>query len=143
MANKKRNRTIARQFAIQMLYQYIMTNDDIEEINERFYYSIDEDYNDEIKSFAFKLFTSAVDKIDEYDDIISKFLKDNWTIDRINEMDKNVLRVAIAELFNGDAPFFAILDDYVNLAADFSGDKSAAFVNGILENIRKKFQVSK
>jgi N utilization substance protein B len=124
-----------------MLYQHVITFDNIDDINERFWFSFDDEFKESIKNFAYNLANISIKNKVEYDEIISKFLKDDWTIDRISEMDKNVLRVAIGEIFNGDAPAYAILDDYVTLAAEFSGEKSATFINAVLENIIKQFQV--
>ena len=70
---------------------------------------------------------------DELDDIIRSFAK-GWDIERMNRTDRNILRLALCELVYPKetlAPSI-VLNEAVILAKEFSGDKSARFVNGIL-----------
>lgn len=124
------------------MYQHVMTGDSVDRINDRFWFSVEET-DESIKSFSLSLAEKSVNKMDANDDIISKFLKEGWTLDRLGEMERSIIRVALAELFDGDAPTFAIMDDYVTLTKDFANEKSASFVNGILDNIKKQFQIER
>ena len=69
----------------------------------------------------------------ELDDIIRPFVK-GWEIERMNRIDRNILRLALCELVYPKetlAPSI-VLNVAIILAKEFSGDKSAKFVNGIL-----------
>ena len=69
---------------------------------------------------------------------------DNWTIERMPVVDRNVLRVAVYELvFRDDIPFKVAIDEAVELAKRYGADESGAFVNGVLDNVRKKMQDKK
>ena len=77
--------------------------------------------------------TYLVEHRDELDDIIRSFAK-GWDIERMNRTDRNILRLALCELVYPKetlAPSI-VLNEAVILAKEFSGDKSARFVNGIL-----------
>jgi N utilization substance protein B len=66
------------------------------------------------------------------DDEIKKIAL-NWRIERIANIDKNILRIAVYEiLFRGDIPESVSINEAVELAKKYSGDESGKFVNGIL-----------
>ena len=134
-------RSKAREKAFQMFYYYKMTNLTYPEVIEQFWLLNEE--NDRIKKLANEFFKMAVENEGFADDIISKYLKDGWTFDRLTEPVKNVLRVGIAELFKGDAPGYAVLDEYTTLARKFEDEKAASFVNGVLDRIKKDFNIER
>ena len=61
----------------------------------------------------------------------------DWPVTRMARVDRNVLRVALAELDQGDAPPKVILDEAVKIADAFGGHESARFVNGVLDAVWK------
>jgi N utilization substance protein B len=63
----------------------------------------------------------------------------NWELRRMAAVDRNVLRLATAELvcFRGQVPFKVAIDEAVELAKAYGTDDSGKFVNGILDSIRK------
>ena len=59
-----------------------------------------------------------------------------WDLDRMAVVDRNVLRLAIAELLTGeDVPTAVVLNEAVDLASAFSTDDSGRFVNGVLATV--------
>ncbi|GBF22899.1 N utilization substance protein B [Candidatus Gastranaerophilus sp. (ex Termes propinquus)] len=75
------------------------------------------------------------DKSTEIDAII-KELAFGWDIDRLFKIDKNILRIAIAELvFVKDAPVKVVIDEALELAKKYSTDESSSFINGILAKV--------
>ncbi len=62
---------------------------------------------------------------------------DRWRLDRLGVIDRNVLRLAVAELEEGATPPKVVIDEAVRLARWFGGDKSPAFVNGVLDRIAR------
>jgi len=72
------------------------------------------------------------------DEKIKKFVK-NWPFDRLNSTDKNILRIAIYEMFfRLDIPEVVSINEAVELAKYYGTDDSPAFVNGILDSIFKR-----
>ncbi len=88
----------------------------------------------EIFKFAERLFLKIVNNQDEVDEIIKKHIK-NWRIDRLNTVDRLVLRMAITEfLFFDQIPTKVTINEAIEVAKRFSTQKSGNFVNGILDS---------
>lgn len=60
-----------------------------------------------------------------------------WPIDKLNRIDLAILRLAVYELEQKDAPPKVIIDEAVELAKEFGSDNSASFINGVLGTIYK------
>lgn len=72
----------------------------------------------------------------ELDAKIDQYLSSNWTLARLNKIDLLVLRLAIYEmLYVDDVPAKVALDEALQLAKEFSDDKSRRFINGVLSNL--------
>jgi N utilization substance protein B len=63
---------------------------------------------------------------------------DAWTADRLGAVERNVLRVAIEELDEGEVPTEVVLDEAVTLAKRYASDDAGRLVNGILGRIVKE-----
>ena len=76
---------------------------------------------------------------EELDEFISRFSKD-WMIDRIARVDLSILRLAIYEMRyrKEDVPTGAAINEAVELAKRYGGERSYAFVNGILGSVAKE-----
>jgi N utilization substance protein B len=131
-----KKRSQAREYAVQMMYQAQMLDSDPVEINTLFWKSVDEKPDASVQEFAEQLFASAFSHQAESDRTVTMYLKENWTFERLGELDKCILRVAVDELLHSSTPDYAVLDEYVTLTRRFTDEKTAAFVNGLLENIR-------
>lgn len=124
-----------------MMYQYIMADYSVSEICLNFWHSVKEE-EQEVIEFANRLFAGAAESVDANDEIISKYIRKDWTYERMGEVEKDILRVAVHELFREEAPYYAVINDFVTLARKYCDEKSASLVNGILENIRKNYNIS-
>ena len=128
-----RNRTKARERALQMLYQREVTKDDIEKIADDFWrhHALEES----AKDFALKLVQGTLDNIHLLDEMIAN-VADNWELKRMAIIDRNILRLASFELiFLGDIPPKVSINEAVELAKRFGDVDSGKFVNGILDKI--------
>ena len=67
--------------------------------------------------------------------IVSK--SENWRIERMPAVDRNVLRLAVYEMTHTETPRPVVIDEAIELARQFSGDESVAFINGVLDAVRK------
>lgn len=79
---------------------------------------------------------------DELDQIISDNLE-NWTIDRLNLVDKAILRNAVYELTKTDLPFEVVIDEAVELTKKYTNlddDKARAFNNKLLDTIKNNLK---
>ena len=75
----------------------------------------------------------------ELDELVSKYSVD-WAIDRIARVDLSILRVAIYEMLyrKEDVPAGAAINEAVELAKRYGGERSYAFINGILGSVAKE-----
>jgi transcription antitermination protein NusB len=60
---------------------------------------------------------------------------DNWRLDRIAAVERNILRIGIYELLTEEVPPKVAIDEAVQLAHWFGGAKAPAFVNGVLDRV--------
>ena len=125
-----RKRSLARELALQMVYQ-LEFNNEVEIIVPS-----DFPYNDEeIESFARELVNGVKEKKEELDKVIESKAA-NWEINRMAVIDKVILRIATYEiLFKPDIPEIVSINEAVDLAKKYGSEASGAFVNGILDNI--------
>lgn len=141
MKKNFKGRTKGRKFAYMMMYQYFMADYTPEEIAKNFWSSVKED-DTSVIDFANRLFQGAAASVEANDEIITKYIRSDWTYERMGEVEKDILRVAVHELFRQEAPYYAVINDFVTLARKYCDEKSASLVNGILENIRKNYDLS-
>ena len=86
--------------------------------------------------FADELVHGVISKQNELDDKITPHLK-SWALERLNKIDRIILRLSAFELLYTDAPEKVIVNEAVNLAKKFSDDESYKFINGVLSEIIK------
>ena len=92
------------------------------------------DKEDEL-AFAQKLLSSALEGHEQYEQLINAHLK-GWEADRIAYMDRIILETALAEILEFEEIALTVsMNEYIELAKEYSGDKSYMFVNGILTEI--------
>jgi len=129
-----RKRTIAREFALQILYQQEINPDDLKQTLEGFWRQ-QISVAPEVREFAEKTVRGTLEKLAEIDQIIRKYA-DNWDLHRMAAVDRNVMRLAVYELiFRDDIPPKVAINEAVNLAKKFSQNDSGKFVNGVLDKI--------
>jgi N utilization substance protein B len=62
----------------------------------------------------------------------------HWKLERMPVVDRNILRLAIYEMSRHDTPAAVVIDEALELARQFSGDESVAFINGVLDAVHKE-----
>ncbi|MBS1348240.1 MAG: transcription antitermination factor NusB [Firmicutes bacterium] len=90
-------------------------------------------------AFALQLAQSAAADQEKYDQLINEFARE-WTVERFAAIDRNILRLAIAELLHDQdgANANIIINEAIELAKKFGDENSGSLVNGILDAIRIK-----
>ncbi len=140
-----RKKTASRICSTQVLYGASFFNCDINIlINsyiENYLPSILEEL--ELKELDYELLNNIIrgvhNNITKIDNIISEKLSKNWTIERLSETEKSVLRLATYELlFETKFNKLTIINEYISIIEVFGG--SPDFANGILENISRDIQ---
>jgi N utilization substance protein B len=124
----------AREFALQMLFQWEVGSHDPARVEASFWKSTRAEKK--TRDFANRLFEETVAAEKELDRLIEKHAE-NWRLDRMSAIDRNILRLAAYELRAGDNPPKVVINEAVELAKKFSSEDSAPFINGILDAVRK------
>ena len=140
-----RKKTASRIFSTQVLYGASFSNCDIEILiksySDHYLPSILEEL--ELKDLDNELLKTIIrgvyKNILKIDEIISKKLSKNWSIDRLSKTEKSILRLATFELlFEKKFKKLTIINEYISIIEVFGG--SPDFANGILENISKEIK---
>lgn len=70
-------------------------------------------------------------------DRLAQQAAENWRLERIAAVERNILRLAIHELQQGVTPARVVIDEAVWLAQRFAGGRAPAFVNGVLDRVAR------
>jgi len=93
---------------------------------------------DEAFHFAQELVKGTLDNREKIDGLIRE-QADNWRLERMPAVDRNVLRLAIYEmLYETDTPKLVVVDEAIELAKKFGSEQSGRFVNGLLDGLLKQ-----
>jgi transcription antitermination protein NusB len=124
----------AREFALQMLFQWEIGRQSPERIEEGFWRMARSDKN--VRALANQLFESTVEGNTELDALVAEHAK-NWRLERMSVIDRAILRLAACELRAGKTPPKVVLNEALELAKTFSSQEATSFVNGVLNAMSK------
>ena len=114
---------------------------DIEELCEKMQAKISK--LNKIEEFAQQLINKISDHISIINETIEK-TAENWTLDRIANIDRCILKIAICELFYfPEIPINVTINEAIELAKKYSDDRSYEFINGILDKVSKENKIEK
>ncbi|MCX5695570.1 MAG: transcription antitermination factor NusB [Candidatus Omnitrophica bacterium] len=132
-----RKRTLAREFALQVLYQLDITSDTPENALDNFWSNhSDEEIDATLKEFSAQLVIGVAGNREEIDKKIVQFAT-NWQLKRMAVVDRNIMRLGCFELlYREDIPPKVSINEAVELAKKFSGLESGKFVNAILDKVK-------
>lgn len=135
------NRHLSRGIVLQTLFEWDFSDLDNKEVGDTLERNVKEfapGLND--KEFIENLAETVIRKKKIIDDIIVKAAPD-WPLDKINVVDRNVLRIGLAELLFGDkkeVPPKVAINEAIELAKTYGGENSGRFVNGVLGAVYKE-----
>jgi N utilization substance protein B len=127
----------SRELALQMLYQADLGEQQPDDVRNTFWKGRGE-VEREVQGFAEDIFRVAQDRSAEIDNLIQGHAE-NWRMDRMAAVDRNVLRGAVAELLGfPSTPRAVVINEAIEIARKFSSPESAQFINGVLDSIGKE-----
>ena len=130
----------ARQVALQMLYQWEVGRVDMSAVRRSRPAEPDAPLPAALQAFAERLAEGTAAGIPSIDPLISEAAS-SWRIERMNVVDRLILRLAVYEfLEEKDTPASVIINEALELARSFSSDDAVAFVNGVLDAVRRKLE---
>ena len=134
----KQQRKKAREAVLQALYAKHVSNEEpkkvLQDIKSRYQFD-----NMTIK-FVNELFTLTVENSNGLDEKIKSNL-DNWTLDRLNVIDKLIIQMSLCEMMylqSYDISHKVTISSAIENAKKFSSEDSTSFVNGVLDSIYKE-----
>jgi len=127
----------SRELAMQMLFQGDLGKQKPEEVESLFWGSR-EDVDDETKGFADDIHRVATQREDEVDALIQKHAQ-NWRLERMPVVDRNLLRAAIAEMLGyPKTPTAVIINETLEIARRYAAPESINFLNGVLDAVGRE-----
>jgi len=122
---------------MQMLFQGDLGKQKPEDVEKLFWESRD-DVDDETRGFADDLHRLATTREDEVDALIEKHAQ-NWRMERMPVVDRNVLRAAVAEMLGyPKTPAAVIINESLEIARRYAAPESVNFLNGVLDAIGRE-----
>lgn len=126
-------RTGGREAALKMLFALEANEIDVDTEIALFWREFGGD--PETRPYADESVRGVLEKREDLDETI-RIASDNWRIERMTRVDRNVLRLGTWELkHRTDVPRAVILDEAIELAKRYGSEESGAFVNGVLNQI--------
>ncbi len=127
-------RRVARECALQMLYEYDVGKQDPKDVMELFWEM--NEHPPKVRDFANQLFEGTLTQLKEIDKEIQQHTK-NWRLSRMAAVDRNILRLAAFELISDSkTPATVVINEALEIAKKYSTHESAQFVNGVLDSIK-------
>ena len=134
-----RHRSRAR--ALQVMFLWDLRKQEIGDAISSFYETLGSEEEDpkrtEPDEFMETLVRGAVENAPTLDKLISD-KSANWRLERMPAVDRNILRLAVYEMTDLNTPAAVVIDEALDLARQFSGDESVAFINGVLDAVSRE-----
>ncbi len=127
----------SRELAMQMLFQGDLGKQKPDEVEQLFWGSR-EDVDDETKGFADDIHRLATQREEEIDALIQKHAQ-NWRLERMPVVDRNLLRAAVAEMLGyPKTPAAVIINETLEIARRYAAPESINFLNGVLDAVGRE-----
>jgi len=126
------SRRTSREFALQGLFQIDVVDADVQNAIE---HVLEQEGAEVDPQFVRDLVSGTVSNMTSIDEILKKHTT-NWDLDRMANVDRNVLRMAVYEmLWHDETPASVVINEAIDMAKAFSTPESGRFVNGVLAKI--------
>jgi N utilization substance protein B len=141
---KKAQRHRSREAALQILYQWEIARNDVEQAAETFFglqWPHADPAPDDLRTFASDLAHETVRRLPHIDALIAE-TAERWRPERMAVLDRLILRLAVCELLRDpETPPAVVINEALELARTFSTEDAVKFINGMLDGIRKKLEI--
>lgn len=137
----REGRRRSREAALQMLYQSDVGRVPMDDVRRAFFELAPDDpdaLDEEGRRVASRLAEGVSATVAALDPVIAE-AAEHWRLDRMQVMDRLILRLAVYELLHHpETPAAVIINEALELARTFSGGEAVRFVNGVLEGVRRR-----
>ncbi len=126
----------SRELALQMLFQLDMGKQSPEQVRKTFW-SERKEMDESVRGFADDIFRLATERSEEIDKVIEAHAQ-NWRMERMAAVDRNVIRAAVAEFIGyPQTPAPIVINEALEIARKFSSPEAVNFINGVLDSVSK------
>lgn len=129
-----------RELAVQMLYQWDIGRQPVEIVLESFWQLTEG--SEASQGYTRRLVMGTLEHLDAIDRLISSHA-DNWRLERIAAVDRNIMRLAIFEFLHEDTPKKVVINEALEVAKKFSTADAVQFINGILDAVKLTLETTK
>lgn len=131
------SRRKSRELAMQMLFQGDLGKQKPLEV-EKLFWDARDDVDEETRGFADDLHRVATRRDEEIDGLIQKHAQ-NWRLERMPVVDRNLLRAGTAEMLGFPAtPTAVVINETLEIARRYAAPESIHFLNGVLDAIGRE-----
>lgn len=107
------------------------------EENLEIFFESNEIKEETVKEYLKDILFGVSKNEEKINELISKNLKENWTLDRIPRINVSLIKLAIYEMLYNKLPYKIAINEVIELAKTYSDDQAKSFINGILASIVK------
>ncbi|NYF88448.1 transcription antitermination factor NusB [Tunturiibacter empetritectus] len=126
----------SRELTMQMLFQGDLGKQSPEQVQKLFWASV-EDVDAETRGFAEDLYRIATTRDEEIDKLIEEHAQ-NWRLERMPVVDRNLLRASVAEMLGfPNTPAAIIINETLEIGRRYAAPESIHFLNGVLDAIAR------
>lgn len=130
-------RSIMRELAFKLIYETEMQKQ-LDSNQLEIFFENNEIEDEEAKLYLRDIRVGIEVEKDEIEGLISKNLKNNWSIERISKVNLSLIKIAIYEMLYKNLPYKVAINEVVELAKKYSDENAPQFINGILASVVKE-----
>ena len=130
-------RSLMRELAFKLIYETEMQKQ-LDPNQLEIFFENNEIEEDDVKFYLRDIRIGVETNKEEIESLISKNLKNNWSLERVSKINLSLIKIAIYEMLYKDLPYKVAINEVVELAKKYSDEAAPQFINGILASVVKE-----
>ena len=135
------SRSGMRENAFKCLYEVEVQND-VSEEHINIFFENNDVKKDEEKEYILDIINGVKQEDEKIIEIISKHLVTSWKYERVSKVNRTLLKLAIYEMIYKKIEYKIIINEVVELAKKYSENMAPGFINGVLANVVKEYNMA-
>ena len=130
-------RSLMRELAFKLIYETEMQKQ-LDPNQLEIFFENNEIEEEDVKFYLRDIRIGVETKKEEIEELISKNLKNNWSLERVSKINLSLIKIAIYEMLYKNLPYKVAINEVVELAKKYSDEAAPQFINGILASVVKE-----